>query len=175
VLYVIGSTPYYFIPFYAETETTLSPTMVVTIDALSLSLGYNVIDDPTKPSEVGSAAAKAYSNLVGAQIELPAEARKEKIINEFENLNYTIRRPQEISAPIEFQVGSSVFYIDEDWNATKSLTLDFINNWIIPNDVDTLLQWETTENGVKYVNIGVLINLHGYLELDYVKIAYTSD
>lgn len=175
VLYVIGGSPYYFIPFYAETETTLSPTMVVTIDAISGSLGYNVIDDPTQPSEVGSAAAKAYSNLVGAQTELPAEARKEKIINEFENLNYTIRRPQEIGAPIEFQVGSSTFYIDEDWNTTKSLILDFINNWVIPNDVETLLQWETIENGVKYVNIGVLINLHGYLELDYVKIAYTSD
>jgi uncharacterized membrane protein (UPF0182 family) len=175
LLYVIGGAPYYFIPFYAETETTLSPTMVVIIDAISLSLGYNVINDPTKPLEVGSSAAKAYSNLVGTQTELPAKARKEKIINEFENLNYTIRRPQEISAPIEFQVGSSAFYKDEDWNATKSLILDFINNWVIPNNVETLLQWETTEEGVKYINIGVLINPHGYLELDYIEIAYTSD
>ena len=174
LLYVIRGTPYYFIPYYARAENTLSPAMVVTVDALSQRVGYYVIKDPTDASEVGSSPAKAYSNLIGLKIELTAEARRDKITNEFTQLGYTTKTPQQLNPNIAYQEGSSSYYKDEDWNNTRSLVSTFINTWAVPNKVNTILQWETTEGSVRYVNLGILISQNGVVELHYIKIAYSS-
>ena len=46
LLYVINNRPYYFIPYYGGTTTTLSPAMIAVVDAMSQKVGYYQITNP---------------------------------------------------------------------------------------------------------------------------------
>lgn len=173
LMYVLNNTLYYYIPYYAETTTTLSPVMMVTVDALSQKLGYYVISNPQDPVEVGRAAEKAYLNLVGQQLELTAEARKTKVLDELTRRGYDLRTPQIISADASFQEAVVGYFTDEEWDETNSTITSFLQTWADPSTVDIILIQETTINGMRYLEISVLINRAGVVYQHFMKIGYS--
>jgi len=172
LMYVINNRPYYFVPYYAKTETTLAPAMIVVVDAMSQKAGYYVITDPGDAKEVGLASEKAYFNLVGATVELTAEARKTKVIDEFKRRGYTVRTPQQLNPDVAFQEKSISYLSDVDWAETNSTISSFISSWAEPYNVETILTWETTVSNVRYLNLGVLVSRAGIVELHYITLAY---
>ncbi len=172
LMYVINNRPYYFVPYYGGTGTTLAPAMIVTVDALSQKVGYYVITDPSNAIEVGSAAQKAYFNVTGATVELTAEVRKRNIIDEFVNQGYIVTIPDVLSPLVAIQNTSISYQSDADWDNAKSTILSFITTLVAPNNIDTVLMWETTISGLKYLNFGVFIPKAGTPWLYYITIAY---
>ncbi|MFH0749196.1 MAG: UPF0182 family protein [Candidatus Bathyarchaeota archaeon] len=170
LLYVINNRPYYFVPYYGGTGTTLAPAMIVTVDALSQKVGYYIIVDSGNAKEVGLASEKAYFNLIGATVELPAEARKNNVLNEVEKQGYTLKTPQSRNIPLEYREYLVNYYSESDWATTNSTLSAFISTWVIPFNVDPVLTWETVVSNVKYLNLGVFIV--DRLELHYITIAY---
>ena len=175
LMYVINNTPYYFIPYYAEAGDTLSPAMVVTVDALSQKVGYYVITDPQDASEVGYAASGAYSDLVGVQIEQTAEIRRQTVINEFDEKGqekgYSVEIPVVITPHAELQPENVTYITDADWPQTQSKIGSFIDEWVTPNDVKTMFRRENRDAGT--IDFCVLINQIGIIELHCLRIAYT--
>jgi hypothetical protein len=171
LLYVINNNPYYFVPYYGGTETTLTPSMIVTVDALSQKVGFYLIDDPGNAVEVGSASKRAYLDLIGVTIELTAEARKKNVTDEIAvRRGFTIDEPDEINVPLIFEEGSASYYNEADWAIVNSTISSLISDWAVPNSIDTILIWETAESNVKYLNLGVYIISRQ--ELRYITIAY---
>jgi hypothetical protein len=176
LMYVVNETLYYFVPYYAETTTTLSPAMLACIDAFSQKVGYYVIIDPQNPIEVGSGAEKAYLDLVGQQLELTAEARRTSILNLFTELNYTLRTLQ-ISPEANTKEFTSVNYLtDDDWSQTQLAITSFIDTQVEPLNRSEILTWETIEAGFRKLNFGVLARVDpgDYIGLYYLEITYAS-
>jgi hypothetical protein len=176
LMYVINNTPYYYIPYYAEATGTLSPAMVVTVNALTQKVGYHLIFNPQDPSEVGSAASEAYSNLVGVQVELTAEIRRQTVIDEFDEKGqergYSVEIPERINAPVEFEPDYVTYLTDADWPQTQSKIVSFIDEWVTPNDVKTIFRRENKEEGTIDFSV-LIINQRGIIELRTLRIRYT--
>jgi hypothetical protein len=173
LMYVLNNTLYYYIPYYAETTTTLSPVMMVTVDAISQKVGYYVISNPQDPGEVGRAAENAYLNLVGQQIELTAEARKTKVLDELTRRGYDLRTPQELYPDASIQAAVVSYFTDEAWDETNSTLTTFLETWAAPYATTTILLRETTVGGLRYLEIGVLINDAGVVFHYFMKIGYS--
>lgn len=175
LMYVINNTPYYYIPYYAEATGTLSPAMVVTVNALSQKVGYYVITNPQDASEVGSAAGKAYSDLVGVQVELTAEIRRQRVIDEFDEKGrekgYSVEIPEQINPDVDFEPDYVTYLTDADWPQTQSKIVSFVDEWVTPNDVKTMFRRENRDAGT--IDFCVLINQIGIIELHCLRIAYT--
>jgi hypothetical protein len=175
LMYVINNTPYYYIPFYAQATGTLSPAMVVTVDALSQKVGYYVITNPQDASEVGSAASEAYSDLVGVQVELTAEIRRQSVIDEFDakgqEKEFSVEIPERINPDVEFAPINSTYLTDADWPQTQSQIASFIDEWVTPYGIKTLFLRENKEAGT--IDFCVLINQLGIIELHCLRITYT--
>ncbi len=171
LMYVINGTIYYFIPYYAQTETTLSPAMMACVDALSQKVGYYIIDNPQDASEVEVGSEMAYFDLAGLRVELGAEERKNSVLDKFEELNYTITIPQQLTPHVAFLEGSVSYLDEEDWPQTQSIITSFAETWAEPNN---LLMWETVEAGSRLLNFGVLVSSEGVVELHYIAVTYTS-
>jgi hypothetical protein len=175
LMYVINNTPYYYIPYYAEATGTLSPAMVVTVDALSQKVGYNVITNPQDPSEVGSAASAAYSDLVGIQVELTAEIRRQAVIDEFDEKglenDYSVEIPEQINPDVEFAPENVTYLTDADWPQTQLKIASFIEKWVIPHGIKTIFRMENIAAGT--IDFCVLINQLGIVELHCLRIIYT--
>lgn len=170
--YVIQGNLYYFIPYYAKSATTLSPTMMTAIDAISQKVGFYVISNPQDATEVSSATEKSYVNLVGAQVQVSAEVRKQDIFNEFKALNYTLKTPQQLNPNVAFQEGNSTYLQDSDFPATKTLIGSFLTQFVQPTGTKTVLLWETIVNNNSFLNFGVLSSNQGIVELHYIIIKY---
>lgn len=175
LMYVINNRPYYFIPYYGETETTLAPAMIVVVDADSQKVGYYAITDPGDPEEVGLASEKAYLNLIGATVELPVEARKKNVLDEFERRGYTVKTPQLLAPSAGYQEKSVSYYGIENWTETNSTISSFISSWVEPYSVDVILMgqpWGVDMPGVNFLNFGVLIDKAGIDELHFITVAF---
>ena len=175
LMYVINNRPYYFIPYYAKTATTLSPTMITVVDAFSQKVGYYVINDPGDAKEVGLSSERGYLNLIGAAVGLTTEARKTKILDEFMMRGYRVESPQNdpTSLFLAFRNATVNYYSDADWAGVNSTLSSFISSWVAPYNMGTILMWEMVVSNVRYLNLGVLINRTGaYVELRYITIAY---
>jgi len=170
LMYVINNRPYYFVPYYGGTGTTLAPAMIVAVDALSQKVGYYVITDPGNANEVGSSSQKAYFNAIGTTVELTAEARKKNVLDELKRQGYALKTPQQLNVPLAYQENSVSYFSDADWAAANSTISSFISVWVKPYSVDTIIVWDTIESNVKYLNLGVFIVSR--LELHYITIAY---
>ncbi|MDQ1279468.1 MAG: uncharacterized protein QG670_730 [Thermoproteota archaeon] len=172
LMYVINNKPYYFVPYYGGTATTLNPAMMVVVDAMSQKIGYYIIINPQDPVEVSSSSNRAYLNLIGATVVQTAEARKTNILNEVIGRGYTIKTPQQLFPNVEFQEASINYLSDADLAVTNATISSFISKWVLPYSLSTILEWETIVSNVKYLNLGVLINIVGIVELHYLAIAY---
>ena len=172
--YVINGAIYYFIPYYARSETTLSPAMMTVVNALTQKVGFYVIFNPQDAVEVSTAAQKAYQNLVGQTVEVSAEARKQNVLNEFAAMNYTLRTPQELNPNVAFNEGEITYLLDSDFPAVQTLIDSFVSQFVQPLGTDTVLSWETLESGNSNLNFGVLSNKQGVVELHYIKITYAK-
>ena len=175
IMYVINNTPYYYIPYYAEATGTLSPAMMVTVDALSQKVGYYVITNPQDASEVGSAATASYSDLVGVQVELTAEIRRQTVIDEFDEKGqergYSVETPERINPDVERAPETVTYRTDADWPQTQSKIVSFIDEWVTPNNIKTIFRRENKEAGT--IDFSVLINRMGIIELHTLRINYT--
>jgi hypothetical protein len=172
--YVINGAIYYFIPYYARSETTLSPAMMTVVNALTQKVGFYVIFNPQDAVEVSTAAQKAYQNLVGQTVEVSAEARKQNVLNEFAAMNYTLRTPQELNPNVAFNEGEITYLLDSDFTAVQTLMNSFVSQFVQPLGTNTVLSWETLESGNSNLNFGVLSNKQGVVELHYIKITYAK-
>jgi hypothetical protein len=174
LMYVVNGTLYYFVPYYAQTETTLSPAMLACVNAFSQKVGYYVIIDPQDANEVGIGSEKAYLDLVGLQLELTAEARRNNLLNAFTDLNYTLITPQQISPDAWYKIGDASYLTDEAWSQTQSTIISFIDTQVKPYNLNTILMLETLEGGMRTLNFGVLRNEDGIVNWYYITIAYAS-
>jgi hypothetical protein len=175
LMYVVNSTLHYFVPFYAETTTTLSPAMMAWGGAVPQDVGYYVILNPQDAAEVRTGSEKSYLDLVGLQVEVGAEERKTNVLDLFESLGYTVKSPQQINSNLEYIVGSVDYLTAEEWLQTQALITSFVNTEA--TDTSTILLWETVETGVRRLNLGVLVDssdFPGVVELHYIRVAYTS-
>lgn len=172
LMYVVNGTLYYFVPYYAQTQTTLSPAMMACVNAISQKVGYYVISNPQDALEVGAASNRAYSDLVGVQLELTATARRNQILDKFSDLGYTLETPKKINANLEFLRGSTSYLVENNWAQTESLITSFIDNWVKPNNLNTILSWETKEANSILLNFGVLVSKEGVVTLNYITIEY---
>ena len=172
LMYVINNRPYYFVPYYGGTATTLAPAMNVVVDAMSQKVGYYRITDPGDANEVGLASERAYFNLIGSTIELPAEARKAKVLDEFTLRGYAVKSPQELSPDVSYQENTTSYYIDADWAEVDVTMTDLLATWAEPYSVNTIVWWETEVSNVKYLYVGVLVSEGGIVELHYLTVAY---
>lgn len=172
LMYVINNRPYYFVSYYGGTATTLNPAMMVVVDAMSQKVDYYIINNPQDPVEVGSSSNNAYLNLIGSTIVPTAENRKTNVLNEIMRRGYTIKTPQQLYPNVEFQEASINYLSDAAWTATNSTISSFISTWVTPYSLNTILEWDTVISNVKYLNLGVLINISGIVELHYITIAY---
>ncbi len=175
LMYVVNSTLHYFVPFYAETTTTLSPAMMACVNALTQDVGYYVIINPQDSAEVRTGSEKAYLDLVGLQVEVGAEERRTNVLDLFESLGYTVKSPQQINSDLEYSVGSVDYLVDEAWPQTQALITSFVATEA--TNTSTILLWETVEASVRRLNLGVLVDspdFPGVIELHYIRVAYTS-
>jgi hypothetical protein len=173
-MYVVNSTLHYFVPFYAQTATTLSPSMMACVDALTQDVGYYVIENPQDAAEVRTGSEKAYLDLVGVTVELGAEERKNNVLETFEDLGYTLTTPQQINPNVAFVEGSISYLEEEDLPQTEALITAFVDTWAKPNNRSEILLWETLEADSRLLNFGVLVNNEGVIELRYITVTYTS-
>ncbi|MEE8569646.1 MAG: UPF0182 family protein [Candidatus Bathyarchaeia archaeon] len=174
LMYVVDSTLHYFVPFYAKTETTLAPAMMASVNALTQDVGYYVIESPQDATEVRSGSEKAYLDLVGVQVEVGAEERKNNVIETFEDLGYTITTPQQVNANVDFLEGSVNYREELDRPQTEALITSYVDAWAKPNNKNVILLWETVEADASVLNFGVLVNNGGIIELHYITVTYTS-
>ncbi|MCJ7630874.1 UPF0182 family protein [Candidatus Bathyarchaeota archaeon] len=172
--YVINGAIYYFIPYYAQSATTLSPTMMTTVDAISQKVGFYVISNPQNPTEVSSATDKAYVNLVGQQVEISAEVRKHNLFNEFAALNYTLKIPQQLNPNVAFKEGNASYLQDADFPAAQVLIDSFTTQFVEPLGTKTILWWETTDSGKTNLNFGILSSNLGIVELHFITVTYAT-
>ena len=174
LMYVLTDTLYYFIPYYAETTTTLSPAMVVIVDAQSQKVGFHVITNPQDAAEVGTAAERAYFNIIGEQIELTAEARKKNVLDELTRRGYDLRWPQQLTLPAVYSQASANYLADEEWDETNSTIAVFLQTWAAPFNVTELLLQETTDGELRYLKISVMIQpIEGFFEQHFMEIGYS--
>jgi len=174
LMYVVNGSAYYFIPYYAQSTTTLSPAMMVVVNALSQKVGYYVISNPQDGTEVAGSIGKAYTDLVGATVSSPAEVRKANVLDEFKSLNYGLRTPQQLNPNAAFVVGSVDYLSDDDLTAVKALIDSFSESYVKPNGLQTVLSWETIDGGRRILNFGVLANEGGVVYLYYIAVTYSS-
>ncbi len=174
LLYVINNTPYYYIPYYAQSTGTLSPAMMVTVDALSQKVGYYVITNPQDASEVGFSATAAYSDLVGVQIEQTAEIRRQLVIDTFDEKgqerSFSVEVPALINPDVEFEPETVTYLSDTDWPQTQSRIVSFIDEWVTPNNLKTIFRRENKAEGT--IDFSVLINESGVVYLHTLRIIY---
>jgi hypothetical protein len=157
LMYGINGTLYYFVPFYAETSTTLAPAMIASVDALTQRVGYYVINNPQNAIEVGLGTANAYADLVGQQVELTAERRRQQILDTFEEMGYT---PIKTSEPVaNYDETTNLRYLNEaDWETTRITLTSYSDTWVAPFNLTNVLYWETTDdNDNRFLHIGVLL------------------
>jgi len=173
--YVINGAIYYFIPYYAQSQTTLSPAMMTVVNALTQKVGYYVISNPQDAAEVAGAAQKSYQNLVGQTVEVSAEARKQNVLKEFTTMNYTLRTPQELNPNVAYKEGNVTYLLDSDLPAVQALVSSFISQFVQPLGTSTVLTWETLESGSSNLNFGVLSNNQGVVELHSITITYAKN
>jgi len=173
LMYVVNGSAYYFIPYYAQSTTTLSPAMMVVVDALTQRVGYYVISNPQDGYEVSTSIVKAYTNLVGAAVSSPAEVRKMNILNEFKALDYVLRTPQQLNPNAAFVVGSTEYISDDSLPNVKKLISSFIEQYVKPTGLRTVLSWETVEGERRTLSCGVLTNEGGVVFLYYINITYS--
>ena len=174
LMYVVNGSAYYFIPYYAQSTTTLSPAMMVVVNALSQKVGYYVISNPQDATEVASSIEKAYTDLVGAMVSSPAETRKSNVFDEFKALNYGLRTPQQLNPNAAFVVGSADYLSDDGLTAVKALIGTFSEEYVKSSGLQTVLSWETFDGGHRVLNFGVLANQEGVVYLYYITITYSS-
>jgi hypothetical protein len=174
LMYVVNSTLHYFVPFYAQTTSTLSPSMMACVDALTQDVGYYVIENPQDAAEVRAGSEKAYLDLVGVTIELGAEERKNNVLEAFEDRGYTLTTPQQINPNVAFVEGSVNYLEEEDLPQTEALITAFVDTWAKPHNKSVILLWETLEADARLLNFGVLVNNGGVIELHYITVTYTS-
>ncbi len=174
LIYVINGAIYYFIPYYAISATTQAPTMMTAVEAISQKVGFYVISNPQNPTEVSSATDKAYVNLVGQQVQIPDEARKQNLFNEFVALNYTLKMPQELNPNVSFQEGNASYLEDADFPAAQVLIDSFTTQFVEPLGTKTVLWWETTDIDKTNLNFGVLSSYLGIVELHFITVTYTT-
>ncbi|MEM2094413.1 MAG: UPF0182 family protein [Candidatus Bathyarchaeia archaeon] len=172
LMYVIRGSAYYFIPYYAQSPTTLSPAMVVIVDAISQKVGHYVISNPQDANEVSSSIVKAYTSLVGTAVGTPAEVRKSNVLKEFEELNYVLKTPKQINPNAAFLVGS-VEYLDGAFQDVKSLISSFVEQYLTPSGATSVLLWETVEGDRRALNFGILVNEGGIIYLYYICVTYS--
>lgn len=172
--YVINEAIYYFIPYYAISATTQAPTMMTTVDAISQKVGFYVISNPQDATEVSSATDKAYVNLVGQQVQISDEVRKQNLFNEFAALNYTLKMPQQLNPDIAFQEGNASYLEDADLPTVQVLIDSFTTQFVEPIGTNTILWWETTDSGKTNLNFGVLSSNLGIAELHYITVTYAT-
>ncbi|MCJ7769966.1 UPF0182 family protein, partial [Candidatus Bathyarchaeota archaeon] len=172
--YVINGAIYYFIPYYAQSATTLSPAMMTVVNALTQKVGFYVIFNPQDATEVASAAQKAYQNLVGQTVEVSAGARKQNVLNEFAAMNYTLRTPQQLNPNVAYNEANITYLLDSDLPAVQTLINSFITRFVQPLGTSTILSWETLESGSSNLNFGVLSNNLGVVELHSIAITYAK-
>ncbi len=156
-MYVINGTLYYFVPYYAETATTLAPAMIASVDALTQRVGFYVINNPQDAIEVGEGTARAFADLVGQQVELTAELRKQQVLDTFEDLGYTPIKTSEPAA--NFEVTTNLKYVsEEEWESTQTALTAYIDTWVAPFNLTNVLYWETIDNeDNRFLHIGVLL------------------
>jgi hypothetical protein len=131
--------------------------MIASVDALTQKVGYYVINNPQDQVEVGEGTARAYADLVGQQVELTAELRKQQVLDKFEEGGYT---PIKTGAPAaNFDETTSLKYLnEEDWETTQLTLMSFIDMWVAPFNLTNVLYWETAdENDNRFLHIGVLL------------------
>ncbi|MEM2921788.1 MAG: UPF0182 family protein, partial [Candidatus Bathyarchaeia archaeon] len=172
LMYVIRGSAYYFIPYYAQSPTTLSPAMVVIVDAISQKVGHYVISNPQDANEVSSSIVKAYTSLVGTAVGTPAEVRKSNVLKEFEELNYVLKTPKQLNPNAAFLVGS-VEYLDGAFQDVKSLISSFVEQYLTPSGATSVLLWETVEGDRRALNFGILVNEGGIIYLYYICVTYS--
>jgi len=174
LMYVVNGTIHYFVPFYAKTETTLAPAMMASINALSQAVGYYVIENPQDAAEVRTGSEKAYLDLVGIQVEVGAEERKNNVLEAFEDLGYTLTTPQQVNPNVAFLEGSVNYREELDRPQTEALITSYVDTWAKPNNLSVILLWETREAESSVLNFGVLVNNGGVIWLHYITVTYTS-
>lgn len=157
LMYVINGTLYYFVPYYAETATTLAPAMISSVDALTQRVGFYVINNPQDAVEVGEGTARAFADLVGQQVELTAELRKQQVLDTFEDLGYTPIKTGEPAA--NFDVTTNLRYVsEEDWESTQTAITAYIDTWVAPFNLTNVLYWDTIDDkDNRFLHIGVLL------------------
>lgn len=156
-MYVINGTLYYFVPYYAETTTTLAPAMISAVDALTQRVGFYVIDNPQDAIEVGEGTARAFADLVGQQVELTAELRKQQVLDTFTDLGYSPINTGEPAA--NFDETTNLKYLnEEDWEQTQTTLASYIDTWVAPFNLTHVLYWETADtDDNRFLHIGVLL------------------
>ena len=177
LMYVINGTLYYFVPYYAGTATSLAPAMIASVDALTQRVGYYVITNPQDAIEVGEGTANAYADLVGQQVQLTAERRRQQVLDIFEDSGYTPIKTSEPAA--NFDETTSLSYLTEEaWETTQTTLTSFINTWVAPFNLTNVLYWETTDDDNRFLHIGVLLDGLAFpdaLGLYALKIQYQSE
>jgi hypothetical protein len=175
LMYVINNRPYYFIPYYGGTSTTLAPAMMVVVDALSQKVGYYVISNPQDSVEVGSASERAYLNLIGSTVVQTAEARKQNVIDEFERRGYTVKTPTIFNPNVGYPFTETPigYHRDADWAANNSTISSFITTFNLDPQSNTIVIWETAPLNPQYLNLGVIINDVGVPTFHYMAFDYS--
>jgi hypothetical protein len=103
----------------------------------------------------------------------PAEVRKTNILNEFKALDYVLRTPQQLNPNAAFVVGSTEYLSDDSLPKVKKLISSFIEQYVKPTGLRTVLSWETVEGERRTLSCGVLTNEGGVVFLYYINITYS--
>ena len=177
-MYVINDNLYYFVPYYAGTATALAPAMITAVDASTQRVGFYLITNPQDAIEVGEGTARAYADLVGQQVQLTAERRRQQVLDTVENLGYTPIKTGEPAA--NFDETTSLRYLnEEEWETTQTTLTSYINTWVAPFNLTNVLYWETADDDDnKFLHIGVLLDGLAFpdaLGLYALRIQYQSE
>jgi len=151
LLYPIGGRLYYFIPLYVRGAVMATMPQIGIVDASSGSL-----------VAMGSDAAEAYYNLIGAPAETGAQNRLEKVKALFTEAGYNLVKVWAIRPDVEILEGNLTYLSESQWDEVESALKAFLENH--PPENGKVFMWD---GGEGVVNFGVLT-----LEDDGVKYLY---
>jgi len=110
---LINAKPIFFVPYYTMTERAMKVTMVVAIDGVKKDIGYYLMSANPTSDEVKVACIKAYTMMIKGLLK-GQEERMNKVKNEFQQLNFTIKTPSIVNPMIAEQYATVNFTITQE-------------------------------------------------------------
>ncbi len=166
ILYRVGDHDVYFIPVYTA-GTAGVVTQLGTVAAVGAAFqGDYYVGLGSTPTEAFRAYLAELSG-VAAPPTVGKEQRLDNLTKLFEQQGLEIARPTAINPDVTFNEGNATYITEDQRPDAQALINSFIQKWVKPYDVKTVLLWTNNEK----VNFGVLLNINGIVELRYITIS----